>query len=1217
MRQLPLTGFTRAAALLPLALFVTLAPALAQTKRGEPQAVEGVLPSEWVDALPWRSIGPANMGGRITDMAVDPGDRCRYWVATASGGLLYTENNGVSYDHQFSSQAVSSIGAVAVSPSNTDVVWVGTGECNPRNSVSFGNGVYKSADGGKTWEHMGLPNSFQISTIVVHPEDENIVYVGALGRLWGPNDERGLFATRDGGESWEKLFYVDEDTGVIEIKLKPDDPNTLLVATYDLRRDIYDSNDPAQKWGDGSALWRTTDGGKTFERLTEEGRDNGLPTVELGRIGVDFCKSQPEVVLAVIETELITQEPEDVAYAGIRGEDAEIGARLTDITEKGPAEAAGLQKEDIVLRVDDQPVLTYSGLTDLLRLRRAGEVARLEVFRAGEVKTIEITFATKPPREGDATDDLGYPRTGPLSGGLGGQRENQQQFQAPNGHQYGGIYKSTDGGVSWARINSLNPRPMYYSEIRVDPSDPSRVYVLGTSLYRSSDGGETFSADGLGRQGVHVDCHAMWIDPEDGRHIMLGNDGGLYVTWDRMELWDHHNHVALGQFYNVAADATLDYKVYGGLQDNGSWGGPSRVRDGRGPVNTDWIRIGGGDGFVCRVDADDPNLVYYESQGGAMGRRHLVTGESGSVRPRRERDLNYRWNWNTPFLLSRHNTRIHYSAGNYVFRSLDRGNGQRRISPKITTTDRGSAVALHESPLDEGLLYVGTDDGGLWKTTDGGREWVDLWELNAGLAAVAKAKPAALDAAQERVDDPVSGSWRAKAAGEGIEGEGEGQFTLELVLGEGGKVTGSMEAEIGAGELREGRYDADTKKLRFAFVRDAFRIDFEGTIGDDGGLSGTINAAGGTFSFTFTATREGQPAKGGADATQAEAADSAQDVAADAPPAQAGAQDEAAEEKPAKPAKFLEGTIDQHLPGRRYVSQLVASAHEAERVYATFDGHRSDDDQPWVLVSEDQGLTWTNLRGNLPDSAGPVRCLAEDHANENLLFIGTEFGIYVSLDRGESWTRMNGNLPTVPVHDICLHEASGDLIAATHGRSIWIVDATPLRQMTKEATDAAAHLYKPGPATQWRTMPSAANSGTRRFVGENPPSGAPIYYSLDKKARAVELSIQRLDGQVLRTYSEQSGESGLYRVVWDLRGSASGGQSQQGRRRFRGGPRVSAGTYKAVLTVDGETYEQEFEVRVDPVFPDPAGIAFEDEFEALQELFEEEDASFDDVRDDF
>jgi len=1199
MKNLPI----RLAVPVLLALAGTLTPGLAQ-ERSKP--VSGTLPLEASQALNWRSVGPANMGGRITDIAAHPTDSSAYWIATAGGGLLKTVNNGVTYEHQFTNENVASIGAVAVSASNPDIVWVGTGENNPRNSVSWGDGVYKSTDGGATWKHMGLEESFQISTVVIHPENPDVVYVGALGHLWGPNEERGLFKTTDGGETWEKILYVDDLTGVIEVKMSPGDPDTLLIATYERERDMFDTNDPAKKWGPGCAMYKTTDGGANFTKVTA-----GLPTGILGRIGINYYAADPNVVYAVVESEKIAQVPENAAYFGVRAEDADVGARITEVTEESPAAVAGLEKGDVLLRLGGVTIHSNAQLQEEMYKYVAEEEVEVEVSRDLESVVVKILFTKRPEpeeEEGQRSRFRGFGRGGGFSSGLGGQRENIQERQGEDGFEYGGVYRSEDGGDSWKRINSVNPRPMYYSEIRVDPSDDNFIYVLGTSLYRSTDGGETFTADGHDRS-VHVDHHSMWIDPKDGRHIILGNDGGIYVTWDRMKTWDHHNHIAIGQFYNVACDSTRDYKVYGGLQDNGSWGGPNRVGNGSGAVNTDWFNVGGGDGFVVRIDKHDPDIIFSESQGGSTGWRNLRTGEGGSVRASGSREVRYRFNWNTPYVLSNHNSKIVYSAGNYVFQSLDRGKGMRRISPEITATDRGAAVALTESPRDARVLYVGTDDGALWMTKTGGEEWIDLFELNANMEGIAKAEPASFTPEQEQPEpqepvadsqDDVSGTWKCKASGEGIENDDQGNFLIELQLGQGGKVTGHMSSDIGEGDISEGHFDADSGSLRFIFATESMTLAFEGKIDGDR-ITGEISAAGGAFSFEFDGQRTAE-ADAEADAGTDEQVEEIEEVAEpDQDPE--GTEDEEKPEKKKKKRKFIKDTIDQLLPARFHVSSLTASRFKDSRVYATFDGHRSDDMTPYVYVSEDNGESWESLRANLPDSAGSVRDLEEDLENEDLLFLGTEFGAFVSIDRGESWTELGSGLPTVAVHDFAMHPTSGELIAGTHGRSIWILDITPLREMSEDSLDEDAHLYAPNTVVRWRRLSRAGASGTRRFVGENPSTGAQIFYSLGKRGRDIKLEVHNAAGEVVREL-EASGDRGLHRVEWDLR-SGRETENSRGQRRFRRGRTASPGTYTVVLTVGGETLTQTLEVVNDPSMDDTRWIAREEELEEERALREE------------
>ncbi|MHC5065099.1 MAG: WD40/YVTN/BNR-like repeat-containing protein [Planctomycetota bacterium] len=1026
--------------ILPLSLSL-LGSLLCTTATGSAQeeSKQSLDPS-WVEQFRWRSIGPANMGGRITAISVYEKNPSIYYAATASGGLLKTVNKGITFEHQFDGEEVVSIGDVCVAQSNPDIVWVGTGEENPRNSVSYGNGVYKSVDGGKTWQHMGLKNSFQIGAVVIHPTNPDIVYVGALGRLYGPNEERGLYKTSDGGESWEKMLHIDDMTGVMEVKMNPKDPETLLVATYERERDGFDGNSPAKKIAPGSGLYRTTDGGQNFEKVTE-----GLPTVTLGRIGLDYYQGDPNIVYALVESELIGQAGKDVGYAGLEATDADAGAKVDWVRDEGPAKDAGLEVGDIILSVQDVTVLSNNQLLGEIAQHDIGATIELQIARAGKSMTLPMTLAERPedggarPRGRGARGGRGgRGRRGggntPFGASLGGQRANIGRQQGKNGFQHGGVYRSDDGGQSWARVNSLHARPMYFSQIRVDPSNSDNVYVLGVSASQSTDGGETFTQNAS--RGVHSDQHALWIDPNDGDHLIIGSDGGLYQTYDKTANWDHLNQLALGQFYHVAVGPRRDYWVYGGLQDNGTWGAPHRANRARGIINEDWIRVGGGDGFLVRVDENDPYQIYLSSQNGNTSRTHLKTQEGGRTRPQNPEGGRYRFNWETPFILSHHNSRIYYSAGSHVFRSLHKGDDNVAISPEITRTDRGSATDLTESPINPDVLYVGTDDGALYGTQDGGYTWNNLWEI-----------PTAIG---------------------------------------------------------------------------------------DGSANGS---------------------DGGNDSAELPAGDQLSDL----------------------------------VPGPRWVSSVEASRFAEGRMYMTLDAHRSDDDEPYVFVTEDFGETWSSLRANLP--WGSTKAIREDRENENILYLGQEFGAYVSIDRGESWTRLNNNLPTVSVHDFAQHRSSGELLAATHGRSIWILDVTPLRQMSREAAAAPVSLYKPNDVVVWRRMHGRATSGARQFFGENPPNRAEIFYSLGSGVGAASLEIKDLSGKTIRTL-EASNSSGLNHVSWDLRptppagaGGFGGRGFGRGRRGGRGGGTVPTGTYHAVLTVGDEVFTQAFELQSDPNFP--------------------------------
>ena len=1018
------------------------------------------LSSDWVKTLHWRCIGPASMGGRIVAISVFEADPSTYWIATASGGLLKTTNNGTTFEHQFDHESTVSIGDVCVAPSDRNIVWVGTGEQNPRNSVSYGDGVYKSTDGGKTWKHMGLKKSFQIGKILINPKNPDIVYVGSLGRLYGPSKEdRGLFKTTDGGKSWQNILYVDDKTGVIDMRMHPTEPDTLLVAMWERQRDGFDSHrgepavaegydayDPSTKWGKGGGIYKTTDGGKSFKKLT-----SGLPSVPTGRIGLDSYLKTPGTVFAIIDSQDIGKgTPQPVAYVGVSTENLPEGVHITEVDEDSPAAKAGLKEGDINKTLDKKEEMTGAEIGDAIHLKKENDKVTFGIERDKAKMDIVVTLVMKAPSA------IGGNRR-PFTFLYAGQQPNVQDKQGPNSQEYGGIYKSTNFGDTWTRINSLNPRPMYFSKVRVDPNDENYMYVLGVQLFRSSDAGKTFKPDGGGGgvKNVHDDQHCLWIDPRDGRHMIVGCDGGFYATYDRMETWDFLNTMAIGQFYHVAVDTKRPYHVYGGLQDNGSWGGPSQTFNGRGPINQDWISVGGGDGFVCRVDQNDPDVVYSESQDGAISRRNLRTGEAGSARARDVDGGNsYRFNWNTPFILSSHNAQIFYSAGNYVFRSLKQGNNPRPISPEITRTKRGSATALAESPRNADVLYVGTDDGYLWVTRDGGVKWTNI-----------------------------------------------------------------------------------TSKV---------------------GLSGP-----------------------------------------------------------------------------RWVASIEPSRQADGRAYVTFDGHRSDDDEPYVYVTEDYGETWKSLRGNLP--TGSTRVVREDIENPNLLYLGTEFAAWASLNRGQSWVKINNNLPTVAVHEFAQPTGSNEVVIATHGRSIWILDATFLRQLSAESLKEAAVLFKPSTVVRWRQEPRGSPwLGARVYYGDNPTPGAQIYYSLGKKPDKVTLSVMDFTGAKVRDLDAKA-EAGLHQVTWNLartggqgggfgggggggRGAGGGGGGGRGagggggrgaggggggapgggapgggapggggpggggggRGGFGGANFLPPGMYRIVLTVDGKEYSQGLKIEGDP-----------------------------------
>ncbi len=561
------------------------------------------------NGLRLRSIGPAFTSGRISGIAVDPNNAAHYFVSAASGGVWKTVNAGITWTPVFDREGSYSIGCIVLDPKNPLTVWVGTGENNSQRSVSYGNGVYRSDDGGKSWKNVGLKTSEHIGRIAIDPKDSNIVYVAAQGPLWGPGGERGLYKTIDGGKTWKQILKISENTGVTDVAIDPRDPDTIYAASYQRRRHMFTLIDG----GPESALYKSTDAGATWNKVR-----TGLPTTEMGRIGIAISPVDPNVVYATIE----------------------------------------------------------------------------------------------------AAD------------------------------RKGGIFRSNDRGGSWEKRNDFDAGAMYYARIVADPKDVDRIYVMNVFLMVSDDGGRTIRR--LGEKSKHVDNHEIWIDQNNNDHYLVGCDGGVYESFDRGANWDFKANLPVTQFYDVTTDnATPFYNVFGGAQDNFAFGGPSRTRNASGIVNSDWFVTQGGDGFRSQVDPEDPNTIYAELQNGNLVRDDKRTGERLGITPqvgRGEEPL--RWNWDSPFIISPHSHTRLYFAADKLFRSDDRGDSWQLISGQLSrgldrdklpvmgkiqsidavaknasTAFFGNASALAESPKKEGLIYVGTDDGLIQITEDGGKSW--------------------------------------------------------------------------------------------------------------------------------------------------------------------------------------------------------------------------------------------------------------------------------------------------------------------------------------------------------------------------------------------------------------------------------------------------------------------------------------------------------------
>ena len=833
------------------------------------------------DGLALRGIGPAVASGRIGDIAIHPDHQSTWYIAAASGGVWKTTNEGTTWTPIFDDQGSYSIGCLAIDPKDPLTIWIGTGENNSQRSVGYGDGVYKSTDGGKTWKNVGLKDSEHIGKILIDPKDSKVVYVAAQGPLWAKGGDRGLYKTTDGGATWNRVLTIDDYTGVSDIAFDPRDSGVIYASAYQRFRRVWALIDG----GLGSGIHKSVDGGATWNKL-----ENGLPKETMGRIGIAVSPAAPDTVYAIIE-------------------------------------AAGKD---------------------------------------------------------------------------------------------GGFYRSTDAGGNWKKMGDhVSTSPQYYQEIVADPEVPGRVYSLDTYMMVTEDGGKTFKR--AGEDFKHVDNHALWIDPEDNDHLIVGCDGGLYESFDRAATWRYTANLPITQFYKVAVDEALPfYNLYGGTQDNFSLGGPSRTLTQHGAMNSDWFVTLGGDGFQSRVDPTDPNIVYSQLQHGVLVRFDRKSGEAIDIQPQEmPGDEPYRWNWDAALILSPHDHRRLYFGANRVFRTDDRGDTWRAISPDLTrqidrnklelmeqvwsvdavaknrsTSFYGNIVSMDESPLVEGLLYVGTDDGLIRVTADDGATW-------------------------RRIE-------------------------------------------------------------------------------------------------TF---------KG--------------------------------------------------VPDTTYVSCLLASRHDRDTIYASFNNMKMGDFKPYAMVSRDRGVTWTSIAGNLPER-GSVWTLEQDHVQKDLLFAGTEFGVFFSRDGGSKWIQLGGGMPTIAVRNLAIQRREEDLVVSTFGRGFYILDDyTPLREVSEEALAKTMLLPVKDAPLYIPAMPLGLREkgfqGHGFFTAPNPPYGAVFTYYLpdaiktrretrrdeEKKLEkekgdvfyppwdALRLEDREEDPSIILTITDEAGnvvrnisgpvKAGFHRVAWDLR----------------------------------------------------------------------------------
>jgi photosystem II stability/assembly factor-like uncharacterized protein len=851
----------------------------------------------------FRSIGPSVMSGRVVDLEVSPTDPTHFYVAYASGGLWKTTNNGITFTPLFDQEAVMTIGDIAVDWKNGETVWVGTGESNASRSSYAGTGLYKSPDGGQTWQHLGLAESHHIGKIVLHPTDPNTAWVAALGHLYSANKERGVYKTRDGGHTWQHTLFIHDNAGAIDLVADPQHPAVLYAATWERERRAWNF----VEGGPGSGIFKSTDGGSSWQALATAG--TGFPAgPHLGRIGLALCPAQPQTLYAIVDN----QAPRP------------SGAAPAPDSALSQDQLRRLAKEDFLQLADSrlQAFLTHNNFP--------------KEYTAAGVKDLVRRGALQPVALVEYLQDLNSPPARPVTGAE--------------------VYRSDDGGHTWRKTHAQNLDQLYYSfgyyfgKIHVAPTNPDKIYLCGVPLLRSDDGGKTFVS--LDAANVHADHHALWVSGARAGHLINGNDGGVNISYDDGASWLKANMPAVGQFYTVAVDMEKPYNVYGGLQDNGVWVGPSTYQagvawhqEGRYPYQ----RLLGGDGMQVAVDTRDNTTIYAGSQYGNYFRLNRKTGDRLSIRPRHELgERPLRFNWQSPILLSRHNPDVVYLGSHKLHRSLQRGEHMQALSGDLTRGGRpgdvsyGTLTSIDESPLQAGLLYTGSDDGLVQVSNDGGQHW-------------------------QRISD--------------------------------------------------------------------------------------------------------------------------------------------------------------QLPRERWVSRVTASAHAAKRVYLALNGYRWDDFTPYLYVSEDQGRKWQRLGQDLP--LEPINVVKEDPHNPNLLYVGTDHGLYISLDRGQSFMGMNGGLPAAPVHDLAVQARDRDLVVATHGRSLFVAPVAPVQALTAAVMRKPLHAF-PLPLKYFH-----AGWGKKPAPWQQAPEPELTIPYYQARAGLVTVQIKTPKGLVLKSFT-RNGSRGLNEAAYDL-----------------------------------------------------------------------------------
>ncbi|RKN82688.1 VPS10 domain-containing protein [Ulvibacterium marinum] len=906
-----------------------------------------------VKNIPLKNVGPSVMSGRVVDLDVNPENPAEFYVGYASGGLWYTKNNGTSFDPVLDSSETQNVGDVAVDW-NSGTIWVGTGENNASRSSYAGIGILKSTDKGRTWQHMGLADSHHIGRILLHPNNPDEVVVGVTGHLYSANSERGVFRTSDGGKSWQKTLFIDDETGIIDLAHAPGNFNTLYAAAWQKDRKAWDFTGS----GNASGVYKSTDAGTTWNKISTS--ESGFPTGDgMGRIGLDVFDEN--TLYAVLDNQFRRKK-----------------------TEESTKKSDKLNKDDFKTMSSERFLkLNNQKLNDFLKTNNFQEKYRAEnvkqLIRSGSVKPIDLA---------NYLDDV-----------------NALLFDTPViGAE---VYRSDDGGKTWAKQNENYIDDLFYSygyyfaQIRVDPNDKDKIYLGGVPILKSGDGGKTFTS--ISGKNVHADHHALWINPTRSGHLINGNDGGVNISYDDGEHWIKNNSPSVGQFYAINVDNEEPYNIYGGLQDNGVWKGPHNAEE-----NSLWHQTGhypwksilGADGMQVQIDNRNSNTVYTGYQFGNYYRLDLEKNQRIGIMPKHELGAPpYRFNWQTPILLSSHNQDILYIGSNVLHRSMNQGDDWEPISTDLTQGGRkgnvayGTLTTISESPFAFGLLYTGSDDGLVHVSKNGG------------------------------------GSW-----------------------------------EI----------------------------------------------------------------------------------------------------------------VSSSFPKGLWISRLTASKHKKERVYVSLNGYRWDDFTPYVFVSDDYGKTWKDISKGIP--ASPVNVIIEDPENENLLFTGTDNGLYVSFDRGESWEVFQNGMPNVAVHDLVIQPDAKHLLVGTHGRSIYKADIAHMQQLKPEVLEKDLHVFEIEPIVY---SPNWGNS-SGAWSKPTTPGLDVVFYS--SEPATFSATIKTLDDIAVSSTDIQA-DKGLNILSYDVAFSKSGKMAylKKNKKELKeaqnGKTYLPKGRYTLILEGNGNSERLEFEVK--------------------------------------